>query len=95
MRVPETINGMRVLCWAELSCIPVPWERFPPDVVGRWQRLVYCVICLGDEDSTEYHFMMCDKNWFVGASEFSYTIDGAKAALAKELMIEHIQWNNA
>jgi len=98
MQTPETIDGMRVICWAELSGLPVPWERFPLDVVERWQHLVYGVICVtedGGDDTREYHFMMCDEEWDVGASDFSYTLDGARTGLATELMIDQIHWNDA
>lgn len=93
MKPPDFIEKMPVLSWTRLVGLPIPCNMFPGDVVKRWKKLEYAVICLvdyRDEDSKEYYFLLCDKNWNVHASDLSYNIDGAKEALEKELMLPEI-----
>ena len=94
----KTIDDMPVLAWADLHGVPIPWEQLPADVVDRWKHSRYGVICLMDygyEDTREYWFVLCDRDWNTVASDFSYSVEGAKEALAKEIGTEALDWIEA
>jgi hypothetical protein len=95
MQPPKIINKMPVLMWADLGCYAIPWGQFPVDVVDRWKQISCAAICLMDysyEESLEYWFLMCDKEWNVVASDFSYSLESAKESLAKEIKVEVVNW---